>query len=62
MADIVESWLWRSPEEIIEPLLRRSDRQVEKAVKADVIRAPAVKDRYYTMARKLYVKQLRGRR
>lgn len=67
--DIVEAWLWNDPGEIIEPLMRRTDR-LERRARADAELLPVVsetlgaphavvvRDRYYTQARRLHVKQL----
>ena len=63
MSDIVEAWLWRDPGEIIDGLLRRSDK-TERRGEAVSERLPdrQPRDRYYTQARRLHVKQLmRGR-
>jgi hypothetical protein len=62
VSDIVEAWMWRDPEAIIEPLLRRSERADVAATKqaAALVPRPArvVRDRYYTMWRRLHVKHL----
>jgi hypothetical protein len=59
MADIVERWMWRAPGEIIERLVARSGR-CEQRGEAVSTRAPShtTRDRYYTQARRLHVKQL----
>lgn len=67
MADIVESWLWRDPGEIIEGLLTRSAREAAKGQGLVLGQAGAVerthRDRYYTQARRLHLKQImRGKR
>lgn len=63
MADIVPSWMWRDPGEIIEQLLARPARdQVPRVVIQPAARA-ATRDRYYTTARRVRVKQLmKGKR
>ena len=67
MADIVETWMWRDPEEIIERLLARSGRASMRPVITLAQEAArgargGARDRYYTMARRCHVKQLmRGR-
>jgi hypothetical protein len=60
MADIVPAWMWRDPQEIIEGLLRISERAESSATPSTGAPAPnhAPRDRYYTMARRLPVKQL----
>lgn len=72
--DIVEAWLWNDPGEIIEPLMRRTDRLERRArgdaeplpIVNETLSAPnavVVRDRYYTQARRLHVKHLmRGKR
>jgi hypothetical protein len=57
MADIVEAWMWRNPEEIIERLLVNSARQDAPRPVIHVA-ARENRDRYYTRARRHRVKQL----
>ena len=59
MSDIVEAWLWRDPGEIIEGLLRRSAR-LDRRGETISLRLPdrRPRDRYYTQARRLHLKQL----
>lgn len=66
--DIVEAWMWRSPEEIIERLIARNGAGQLRLVSHDVPRetkrgvdageASAPKDRYYTMARRVHIRAL----
>jgi hypothetical protein len=60
MADIVPAWMWRDPEEIIEPLLRIAAKKEERAQApaAEPAGVSGARDRYYTMARRIHVKQL----
>jgi hypothetical protein len=73
MADIVEAWKWRDPEEIIEALLRESERRdrratamtesteqgTGRAIGSLTVRGGCAKrDCYYTAARRLHVKRL----
>ena len=59
MADIVPAWMWRSPGEIIDRLVARSERTERRgeAISVRVVEHPA-RDAYYTQARRLHVKQL----
>lgn len=59
MSDIVEAWKWRPPGEIIERLLGEAARS-ERRGEAVSARVPdhQERDRYYTQARRLHVKQL----
>ena len=59
MTDIVERWMWRPPGDIIERLIARSmrcERRGETIQSRPNERSP--RDRYYTLARRLHVKQL----
>lgn len=59
MADIVPSWMWQSPGDIIERLVgvsSRSARRGEAISLRVVVHTP--RDRYYTQAKRLHVKQL----
>ena len=60
MSDIVEAWMWRDPGEIIDDLLRRSARIERRgeAISMRVVEQRPERDRYYTQARRLHVKQL----
>lgn len=59
MADIVPAWMWRDPEEIIEGLLALSSRSSPRLTIGMPAAVPRVdRDRYYTQARRLHVKQL----
>jgi len=63
MTDIVEAWKWQAPGDIIERLLGESARTERRgeAISAKPGEHPP-RDRYYTQARRLRVKQLmRGR-
>ena len=60
MSDIVEAWLWRDPGEIIERLQQRTARRRD-GVAAPAIPRPA-RDRYYTQARRVHVKNIMRRR
>ena len=59
MSDIVEHWKWRDPEEVAE---RAEEREASRAKWATQLqpteRATRERDRYYTQARRLHVKQL----
>lgn len=59
MSDIVERWKWRPPGEIIERLIGETAHQ-ERRGEAISVRAPEhqTRDRYYTQARRLHVRQL----
>jgi hypothetical protein len=60
MPDIVERWMWRDPGEIIDRLLVRSARASAPRVDHDPANqasAAAGKDRYYTQARQLEIRQ-----
>ena len=64
--DIVEAWKWRDPGEMIERLLRDSERLARGPTREKLslnVVVVVVRDRYYTLARKCHVKQLmRGKR
>lgn len=64
--DIVEAWKWRDPGEQIERLLRESERVEQRILTLahattiaplNVDLPESRRDRYYTQARKLHVKQ-----
>lgn len=67
MPDIVPSWMWRPPGEIIEDLIAHSDRRAQRleAKACDVSRETKCgavrRDRYYTQARRLRVRELMRR-
>ena len=54
--DIVESWKWSSPEEIIERLLTISSRPA--SVMTAPLPAQKQRDKYYTQARRLHVRRM----
>lgn len=56
MADIVESWLWRDPGEIVDRLLERSAREAARRQGLEMGAADGPRDRYYTMARRCEVR------
>lgn len=59
MSDIVESWMWRPPDaEMMDRLLARAPRNNNREAVPVRPPAPAIRDRYYTQARRLHVKQL----
>lgn len=57
--DICERWKWSDPQEIADRLLRETSR-LERRGEAISLRVPAhaTRDRYYTQAKRLHVKQL----
>lgn len=59
MSDIVEAWLWQPPGDIIERLLQRSAAREQRIVPV-AIQVPErrPRDRYYTQARRLHVRQI----
>ena len=62
MSDIVERWLWDPPGDIIERLVARSERSLGRGGTISVGVARQPRDRYYTQARRLHVKQaMRGK-
>lgn len=59
MSDIVERWMWESPGDIIERLVARSERTDRRGEEISNRKAaPKQRDRYYTQARRIHVKQL----
>ena len=62
MADIVESWLWQPPDaEMVDRLRARAVRHEQRvAVPQLTIQQPEHqrRDRYYTQARRLHVRQV----
>ena len=56
---LAEAWLWRPPGEIIEALLRRSERIGRRGeTLSSCLPERPQRDRYYTQARRLRVKRL----
>lgn len=58
MSDIVPAWMWRDPGEIIETLLQISARSERRGEAISTRPQRPDRDRYYTQARRLHVKQL----
>lgn len=56
MADIVESWLWRDPAEIVDRMMKRAARHAAREQGLELGRAEPARDRYYTMARRVEVR------
>jgi hypothetical protein len=60
---VVESWLYRDPAEHGDALLARAAKLVRPAASCAPAPAHTRRDRYYTMARRLHVKQaMKGQR
>ncbi len=57
MTDVVESWKWRDPAEIIDELMWQSKRK-ERRGEAISVRPHKSRDRYYTQAKRLRIKNL----
>lgn len=57
MPDIVESWKWRDPEEIIDRLLADSDYRAVREAKRAEPKPRVERDRHYTRARQIERRQ-----
>ena len=58
MSDIVERWMWGPPGEIIERLVARTEHVEQRGEALSIRPIQPARDRYYTQARRLHVKQL----
>ena len=60
---VVESWLYRDPAEHCDALLARAAKLGRQTAPCTPVPCRPARDRYYTMARRLHVKQaMKGRR